>query len=116
MLKLFFSHGYQLIKRPELIKQAITDTEENLPLTPDERRTQRKPQRRFCTLKQLRVTNRPPEGFRVMSCEVQQQLDTGCIIEMQHPAEGQAGEIGPSYCIHIKPKRCRCQALRTINC
>ncbi|MCY1440514.1 hypothetical protein D9M71_567930 [compost metagenome] len=87
MLKLFFSTGNQLIKGLELIKQPITDTEEHLPVTSFERRTQRKPKRRLGTFKQLRVTNRPSEGFRVMVGKVQQQIDADCIIEMQHPAE-----------------------------
>ncbi|EOQ77454.1 hypothetical protein K652_27988 [Pseudomonas aeruginosa VRFPA02] len=88
MLKLFFSTGNQLIKGLELIKQPITDTEEHLPVTPFERRTQRKPKRRLGTFKQLRVTNRPSEGFRVMASQVQQQFDTDCIIKVQHPAKG----------------------------
>ncbi len=39
-----------------------------------------------------------------MAGEVQQQIDTDCIIEMQHTTEGQTCELGPSDRIHIKPK------------
>ncbi|MNR54888.1 hypothetical protein D3C85_1751600 [compost metagenome] len=70
MLQLFFGTGNQLIKGFELIKQAITDAEEHLPLIPGERRTQRKPERRLGAFKQLRVANRPSESFCVMASEV----------------------------------------------
>ena len=51
-----------------------------------------------------------------MAGKVQQQLDADCIIEMQHPAECQASELGLSNRIRIKPKRCRYQALCTHKC
>ncbi|PAO90576.1 hypothetical protein BV581_20185 [Stutzerimonas stutzeri] len=106
----------QLIKGLELIQQPITDAEEYLPVLPCERHTQPKPEGRLDTLKQLRVANRPSEGFRVMTGKVQQQLDADCIIEMQRPAECQAREFGLSNRIRIKPERCRRQALRTLKC
>ncbi|BGD47149.1 hypothetical protein CRPA5_24460 [Pseudomonas aeruginosa] len=115
MLKLFFGTGNQFIKGLELIKQSITDTEEDLPVIPCERRTQGKPERRLDTLKQLRVANGPSEGFRVMASQVQQPLDTDCIVEKQHSAEGKAGKLGLGNRIHIKPERCGRQTLRTIN-
>ena len=51
-----------------------------------------------------------------MAGKVQQQLDADCSIEVQGPAKRQAGEFGLSNSIRIKPKRCRRQALRPLNC
>ncbi|MNZ59714.1 hypothetical protein D3C78_777590 [compost metagenome] len=51
-----------------------------------------------------------------MASQVQQQFDTDCSIEVQHPAKGQASELGLSNRILIKPKRCQRQALRTFQC
>lgn len=47
-----------------------------------------------------------------MASKVQQQINTDCIIEMQHPTKGQTGEFRLSDRSHIKPERCQRQARR----